>query len=166
MCNIRFTWYDILKSRLCFLEILIRNPCDSIDLKYKKKLSHTFKWSGPWLVGSWATAEFALSLALLKTSYFHLFCFRLGSAIFPETCQQNWHGEMSRKPNLKPNYTQCKYTQSNLPTTCVNYCSEVKVHKLVTPLLQFIVLGVDFSDHTDQWITDLSFDTKTKTLHI
>ena len=72
---------------------------------------------------------------------------------------------------MEPKVTQAKfetynYTQSNLSTTCANDCSKVKVHELVRLLLQFICLGMDFSDHANQRITDLSFDTKAQTFNI
>ena len=55
------------------------------------------------------------------------------------------------------------YTQLNLPTTCANDCFKVKVHELVRSILKFIFLGMDFSDHADQRILDLPFDTKAQT---
>ena len=58
------------------------------------------------------------------------------------------------------------YTQSNLPTACVNDCSKVKMNELVRSLLQFIVPGIDFSDHADQWIIDLLFPAKAQTFKI
>ena len=47
------------------------------------------------------------------------------------------------------------YTQWNLLIACASDCSKVKAHELVKSLLKFIVLGMTFSDHIDQWITDL-----------
>ena len=47
------------------------------------------------------------------------------------------------------------YTQLSLLTACARDCSKVKVHELVKSLLKFIVLGMNFSDDVDQWITDL-----------
>ena len=72
---------------------------------------------------------------------------------------------------MEPQVKQVKpeiynYTQSNLQTACVNDCSKVKGHELVRPLQKFICLGMDLSNHTDQWITDLSFDTKVETFNI
>ena len=71
------------------------------------------------------------------------------------------------EPQVKPaKFETYNYTQSNLPTACVNDCLKVKLHEMVTSLLKLIVLGMDFSDHTDQWITDLSFETKAQTFNI
>ena len=56
--------------------------------------------------------------------------------------------------------------QSDLPTACISDCLKVKVHELVRSLLKFICLGMDFSDDTDQRITDLSFETTAQTFNI
>ena len=71
---------------------------------------------------------------------------------------------------MKPQANQDKsetynYTQRNLPTACVNDCSKVKVHELFRPL-KLICQGMDFGDHSDQWIADLSFDIKAQIFNI
>lgn len=53
------------------------------------------------------------------------------------------------------------YTQWNQPTVCVNNSSKLKVREYARSLIKFIYLDMDFSDHTDQRINDLSFDIKT-----
>ena len=55
---------------------------------------------------------------------------------------------------MEPQVKQAKsetynYTQFNLPTACVNDCSKMKLHELVSSLQKFIALGMDFSDHRD-----------------
>ena len=46
---------------------------------------------------------------------------------------------------------------------CVNNSLKVKMHGLVISPLKFICLGMDFSDHSDQEITDQLFDRKAQT---
>ena len=46
---------------------------------------------------------------------------------------------------------------------CINNSLKVKVHGLVISPLKFICLGMDFSDHSDQEITDQLFDRKAQT---
>ena len=46
----------------------------------------------------------------------------------------------------------CNYSLSNLATTRVNEYPKIKAHELVRSL-KFIFLGIDFSDHLDQWST-------------
>ena len=102
------------------------------------------------------TAEFVLSLpifkllSLLVSDKIPLYFLKL---IVNETETK----PQVNKTNLKPTFIH----NLNLATAYVNDCSKAKLHELIRSLLKFIFLGMNFSDHSDQWITDLLFDTNT-----
>ena len=91
---------------------------------------------------------------LLKSLFFHLFCFRSVWLYFLKLVVN----ETDTKPQVKQDKSETyNYIQSNLPAACVNNCSKVKVHELGRSL-KFICLNMDFSGHSDQQITNLLFD--------
>ena len=78
--------------------------------------------------------------------------------------------QKANMPSIKETYSKSSKTNlkaiivlSKRAIACVNDCSKVKLHGLVGPL-NFISLGMDFSDPWDQQITDQA--NKSKHLHI
>ena len=133
-----------------------------IDLKTEKPFFHTFGWPILWSIESWATAGFVWSLAILKILYFHLFCFHKFwlYLLWNLLSRKLTRKQKPNKPNLKAAIIH------NQIYHYVNDWSKVKVHELVRSLLKFTCLNMDFSDHTNLQITDLSFDTKVQTFNI
>ena len=66
---------------------------------------------------------------------------------------------------MEPQVKQAKSESYNYTHSNLNDCSKLKVYELVRSILKFIGPGMDFSDHADQWIIDLSFDTKAQTFN-
>ena len=130
----------------------IRNPFDMIDLKSEKPFFHTFGWPILWSIESWATVGFIWSLVILKILYFHLFSFH---KFWLYLLWNLLSRKLTRKQ--KPNLPNLKAAIiHNQIYHYVNDWSKVKVHELVRSLLKFTCLNMDFSDHTNQQITDLS----------
>ena len=68
--------------------------------------------------------------------------------------------QKSNKPNLRATIMH------NQIYCYVNDCSKVNVHEFIRSLLKFTCLNMDFSDHKNQQVTDLSFDKKVQTSNV
>ena len=122
--NITFTLYITLKLRLC----LMGNLCGSIDLKTKNPF---FIPLDTWIMIDRIVDNSRICFITCFTQN-TLFSFDLFQISFDYTSSNLsiklvWNYKSS-KPNLKP---ITNYTQSNVPTVCVDDCSKVKVHELV-----------------------------------
>ena len=140
--------------------VWIRDPCDSFNLK-TEKLFVSYLWM-TWIMISriLGNSKIGSITWITQIIFFHLLCLRSVLAILPDTCCQ-----LTRITSQARQISKLQLYTNNLVAACVNGYWKIKEHELAWSL-HSICLGMDFSDHLDQEISDMLFNTKAKKFSI